>query len=211
MLRIILPGVPLWPIRLPNCISRVTILFLLVITIQLILTTSCRCSLEINSTTRILNVILADLKEVAQILVSEFLLEKRHPLLIISALWLIHILFRHVVILAIAVTRINNVRVGVHVDLLATRSGKSEVASRILLDLLVNLNLELNKFLFDFVVDVSLIFQEVVRIVLFSLIWIIDIQAVLPDVVNCTLNHPGLSHILAEGIVASDLTLSGDL
>jgi hypothetical protein len=65
--------------------------------------------------------------------------------------------------------------------------------------------------LFDFVVDVSLVLQEVIWIVLLSLIWIIDVHAVLPDVVNSTLNHPGLSYVLAEGIVASDLTFRGDL
>lgn len=65
-------------------------------------------------------------------------------------------------VLTIALTHINDVGVSVHVDLFATRSGEGEVTGRVLLNLLVDLNLELNKFLFDFIVDVPLVLQEVV-------------------------------------------------
>ena len=65
-------------------------------------------------------------------------------------------------VLTVAVTRIDDIGVGVHVDLFTARSGEREVAGRVLLDLLVDLNFELHKFLFDFVVDVSLVLQEAV-------------------------------------------------
>lgn len=58
------------------------------------------------------------------------------------------------------------------------------VLGGVCLDLLVDLDLELLELLLHFVIDMSLVLQEVLRVVLVLLLGIKDILPVLPDVVD---------------------------
>lgn len=90
-------------------------------------------------------------------------------------------------ILAVAVTNVHFVAFCVQTYVLASREGK--MTGIILFYFLVDFLLKLYQLLLDFVVDVPLICQEIVRVVFFSLLWIVDIFALLPNMVNCALDH----------------------
>lgn len=126
LLIILLPSTSLRPIRLFNGASGVTVFFLVVVTIHLVLAASCRCALIVVAAPRILDLILTNLKEVAQILVSELLLKESSPFLIIASRG-IHVGIGQVVVLAIAVADVDDVGIGVHVDLFAARSWELEM------------------------------------------------------------------------------------
>ena len=81
----------------------------------------------------------------------------------------------------------------------------------VLLHLLVYLNLELDELLFYFIIDVSLVLHEFIRIVLFLLIRVVNILSIASDMINSTLDHPCWSDILSEGLVPQVLALRGDL
>lgn len=81
----------------------------------------------------------------------------------------------------------------------------------ILLHLLVDLYLEFFQLLLNFVVHVALVHQEVIRVVLLLLLWVVNVLAELPDMINGGLNHAGGSDILTECLVALQLSLRSHL
>ena len=95
---------------------------------------------------------------------------------------------------------LDGVGVVVDVDLPAVGPGELEGLDGALGHFLFNLLFELFKFLFDSIVDVPHVFQEVIAIVLESFLGVVDVRAVLSDVVYGRLDHPSVGLVLSEGL-----------
>ena len=67
--------------------------------------------------------------------------------------------------------------------------------------LVVYLLLELLQFLFDLLVHVPLVAEEVLRVVLVLFVWVVHVLPVVPDVVDRCLNEAIASTILAESSI----------
>ena len=73
----------------------------------------------------------------------------------------------------------------IHEHILLAHPEEFVVLRRILFNLLVDFDFEFLELLLDLVIDVPLVHQEVVRVVLFFLLRVMDILAKLPYMIYC--------------------------
>ena len=102
---------------------------------------------------------------------------------------------------------INLIRVGIEPYLLSKRPREHECLRCVLLYFLIDLLFEVDKLLFNFVIHMPLVFEKILREVLFLLLWVIYVLAILTNMVNRTLNHPCACFVDCKGTVTVDLRL----
>lgn len=91
-----------------------------------------------------------------------------------------------------------------------TRPWKLVELAGALLDFLFDFNLELTQLFFNPIIDMATVREEFIVVVLLSFIGVVQVPAILPNVVDGALYHIFVRHVASNELVPFDLSLGGN-